>query len=106
MNDILGEIYEVLEARKSAAPESSYVALLYAGGDDAILRKISEEATELMLAAKSADQNGIVHEVADLWFHSLVLLSHCGIPLARIHEEMERRFGVSGLEEKASRTKK
>jgi phosphoribosyl-ATP pyrophosphohydrolase len=104
MSDVLSRLAEVLEARKSADPESSYVAKLYAKGQDAILKKIGEEATETVMAAKDGDADKIVYEVADLWFHSLVLLAQQGLHPDAVLAELDRRFGLSGLAEKASRT--
>jgi phosphoribosyl-ATP pyrophosphohydrolase len=103
MSDVLTQLAEVLEARKGAAPESSYVASLYASGLDKILKKIGEEATETVMAAKDGDKGQIVYEIADLWFHTLVLLAHEGLGPDDILVELDRRFGVSGHEEKASR---
>ncbi|MBN2887690.1 MAG: phosphoribosyl-ATP diphosphatase [Chromatiaceae bacterium] len=103
MSDVLEQLAEVLEARKGADPESSYVARLYAKGLDAILKKIGEEATETVMAAKDGDAEKICYEVADLWFHSLVLLAHQGLGPADVLAELDRRFGLSGLEEKAAR---
>lgn len=103
MTDIIDKLTEVLESRKSAAPDSSYVAGLYAKGTDAILKKIGEEATETVMAAKEGDAGKIVYETADLWFHTLVLLVQQGISPQQVLDELGRRFGVSGLEEKASR---
>jgi len=101
----LDELAKVLEARKQADPEHSYVASLYAKGLDAILKKIGEEATETVLAAKDGDPAQIVHETADLWFHTLVLLAQQGLGPEDVLAELERRFGLSGLEEKAARSK-
>jgi len=103
MTDIIEKLTEVLESRKNAAPDSSYVASLYAKGTDAILKKIGEEATETVMAAKEGDAGKIVYETADLWFHTMVLLVQQGIPPQQVLDELGRRFGVSGLEEKASR---
>lgn len=103
MNDVLARLSAVLEARKQADPESSYVARLYAKGLDAILKKIGEEATETVMAAKDGADDRIVAEVADLWFHSLVLLAHRGLGPEAVLTELDRRFGLSGLEEKARR---
>lgn len=103
MRDILDELAQVLEERKSADPESSYVARLYGKGLDAILKKIGEEATETVMAAKDGEGERIVSEVADLWFHCLVLLAHQGLGPDLVLAELERRFGLSGIEEKASR---
>jgi len=103
MTDIIDKLTEVLESRKNAAPDSSYVAGLYAKGTDAILKKIGEEATETVMAAKEGDAGKIIYETADLWFHTMVLLVQQGIAPQQVLDELGRRFGVSGLEEKASR---
>ncbi len=103
MADTLQQLAQVLEERKSAAPDSSYVASLYHKGLDAILKKIGEEATETVMAAKDGDKDKIIYETADLWFHSMVLLAHTGLGPEDVLKELERRFGLSGLEEKASR---
>jgi phosphoribosyl-ATP pyrophosphohydrolase len=103
VSDILGRLAEVLESRKEADPSVSYVAKLYAKGPDAILKKIGEEATETVMAAKDGDPQKIVHETADLWFHSLVLLAQQGLGPRDVLAELDRRFGLSGLEEKAKR---
>ena len=103
VSDILMQLAEVLEARKSADPGSSYVAGLYAKGLDAILKKIGEEATETVIAAKGGDAGQIVYETADLWFHTLVLLAQQGLGPEHVLRELDRRFGLSGLEEKAAR---
>ena len=102
-DEILRQLAEVLEQRKQAAPDSSYVASLYAKGLDSILKKIGEEATETVIAAKEGDVDQLVYEMADLWFHSLVLLAHQGLGPEQVLKELERRFGLSGLEEKAAR---
>jgi phosphoribosyl-ATP pyrophosphohydrolase len=102
-DDILQRLTETLEARKGAAPESSYVAKLYHKGDDAILKKVIEEAGEVLLAAKEGDKTHLVYEVADLWFHSLVLLAHKGLSADDVLNELARREGVSGITEKANR---
>ena len=104
MKDTLHQLAEVLEARKQATADSSYVASLYAKGLDAILKKVGEEATETVMAAKDGEQEKIVYEVADLWFHTLVLLAHQGLGPEDVLSELDRRFGLSGLDEKASRT--
>jgi phosphoribosyl-ATP pyrophosphohydrolase len=101
--DVLERLAEVLETRKTADPESSYVARLYGKGLDAILKKIGEEATETVMAAKDGEGSRIVSEVADLWFHTLVLLAHQGLQPGQVLGELERRFGLSGIQEKASR---
>lgn len=103
MNDMLERLAEVLQARKSADPGTSYVASLYAKGLDAILKKIGEEATETVMAAKDGDPQRIVAEVADLWFHTLVLLADQGLHPDAVLAELDRRFGLSGLTEKAAR---
>ncbi|NCC27388.1 MAG: phosphoribosyl-ATP diphosphatase [Gammaproteobacteria bacterium] len=103
MNDLLERLSEVLEARKDADPGSSYVAGLYSKGLDAILKKIGEEATETVMAAKDGVPEKIVHEVADLWFHTLVLLAQQDLGPADVLAELDRRFGLSGLDEKAGR---
>ena len=103
-NDILKQLAEVLEQRKHADPESSYVAKLYSKGLDAILKKIGEEATETVMAAKDGNVQQIVYETADLWFHTLVLLAHQGIGPEAVLTELARRFGLSGLDEKANRS--
>ena len=101
--DILRALADVLEQRRQADPDSSYVASLYHKGLDAILKKVGEEATETLIAAKGGDADELVYETADLWFHSLVLLVHQGVDPERVLNELERRFGLSGLEEKAAR---
>ena len=101
---VLGPLAATLEARKHADPDSSYVARLYAKGLDAILKKIGEEATETGLAAKNGDPQHLIHETADLWFHTLVMLAHQGLGPEAVLAELQRRFGVSGLAEKAART--
>ncbi|HYA39075.1 MAG TPA: phosphoribosyl-ATP diphosphatase [Candidatus Methylomirabilis sp.] len=103
MSDILNKLAAVLEARRNADPQSSYVADLYAKGLDAILKKIGEEATETVLAAKTGERDKIVHETADLWFHTLIMLAQTGVKPDDILAELERRFGTSGLDEKAAR---
>lgn len=103
MSDVLQQLAEVLEDRKQADPDSSYVAKLYAKGLDAILKKIGEEATETVLAAKDGEADKIVYETADLWFHTLVLLAHQGLGPEDVLNELSRRFGLSGLQEKAQR---
>lgn len=103
MTDTLHRLARVLEERKSADPDGSYVARLYGKGLDAILKKIGEEATETVMAAKDGVPEKIVYEVADLWFHSLVLLAQQGMGPDDVLRELDRRFGLSGLEEKARR---
>jgi phosphoribosyl-ATP pyrophosphohydrolase len=103
MSDVLNRLAEVLEARKQADPDSSYVAKLYHKGLDAILKKVGEEATETVMAAKDGVPEKIVYEVADLWFHTLVLLAQQGLKPEQVLAELDRRFGLSGLAEKARR---
>ncbi len=103
-SDILLQLAETLEQRKLADADTSYVASLYAKGLDAILKKVGEEATETVIAAKSGDRSAIVHETADLWFHCLVMLSQLDVSPEQVLQELESRFGVSGHEEKARRT--
>jgi len=103
MNNTLNKLAEVLEARKSAPPESSYVASLYAGGLDAVLAKVDEEAAEVIAAARQDDAQALVRETADLWFHCLVMLADRGLHPRDVLAELERRFGISGLDEKAGR---
>ncbi len=103
--EVLQRLHQVLLARKQADPKSSYVAGLYAKGIDSILKKVGEEATEVVLAGKDMDREQIIYETADLWFHTLVLLAHQNIDPATILNELDRRFGVSGIDEKNSRKK-
>ena len=103
MTDTLNQLAEVLEQRKTQSAEQSYVASLYNKGLDTILKKIGEEATETVIAAKGGDTSQIVYEMADLWFHCMVLLAQQGLHPDDILKELERRFGLSGLEEKARR---
>ena len=104
-DDILARLMAVLESRKDADPETSYVASLYHEGLDAILEKISEESAETIVAAKSGDKKQIVYETADLWFHCLVLLAQQNLTAQQVLDEMNRRFGLSGIVEKAARQK-
>jgi len=104
-SNTLTEVATILEARKSAEPSSSYVAKLYDKGLDAILKKVGEEATEVVMAAKDGQSDKIIYEVADLWFHTLVLLAQQNLHPDDVLKELERRFGISGLVEKASRNK-
>lgn len=103
MSDVLTELYETLQARKGANAQESYVAKLYRDGLDAILKKVGEEATETVIAAKSGDRAALVHELADLWFHSLVLMAAKDVPLSELTAELSRRRGRSGLDEKSAR---
>ena len=105
MDEILSTLEKILEQRKSATADNSYVASLYNLGTDKILDKISEESAELIKAAKDEGKDKIIHEVADLWFHTLVLLRHKNISIKEIETELIRRFGVSGHAEKAARNK-
>ena len=104
-DDILQAVYDVILERKASPSESSYTASLMQKGIDRILKKLGEEATELVIAAKGGDRAEIVYEAADLLFHTLVLLGYCDIPPAEIEAELRRRFGTSGLAEKAARGK-
>ena len=102
---ILERLEQAIAERRGAEPSSSYVASLNAKGLDHILKKVGEESTETVIAAKSGERAAIVHETADLWFHCLVMLAWHGIPVADVLAELERREGRSGIDEKASRTK-
>ena len=102
-NDTLARLAALIEQRKQADPDKSYVARLHAKGLDAILKKVGEEATETVMAAKDGDRAKIVYEVADLWFHSMIALSAFGLTPADVLAELERREGLSGLEEFALR---
>jgi len=110
MSDVLKQLGEILEQRKASTAEKSYVASLHQKGLNKILEKVGEEATETILAAKDAQASGdnkdVVYETADLWFHSLVMLSHLGEKPEAVLNELARRFDMSGLEEKASRADK
>lgn len=99
----LNDLASVLEQRKRADPASSYVARLHHDGLDAILKKVAEESFEVLMAARDGDREHLVYEIADLWFHTLVLLSHEGLGPQDVLDELARRFGTSGLEEKARR---
>ena len=103
MSDILEQLEKVLEERKQADADSSYVASLHAKGLEKILKKVGEEATETVIAAVGGDREQVVYETADLWFHIMVMLSHLDISHDEVLGELERRFGLSGLEEKAQR---
>ncbi|BFM13043.1 phosphoribosyl-ATP diphosphatase [Simiduia litorea] len=110
MSDILEQLTLVLEARKAADADSSYVASLHAKGLNKILEKVGEESVETIIAAKDAALSGskddVIYETADLWFHTLVMLSHLGLSANDVLTELARRFDLSGLEEKANRTSK
>lgn len=103
--DILERLEATIAARRKADPGSSYVASLNARGLDAILKKVGEEATEAVIAGKGGEREAIVHETADLWFHCLVLLAWHGVGVHEVLQELERREGRSGIDEKASRPK-
>jgi phosphoribosyl-ATP pyrophosphohydrolase len=109
MSDVLDQLTEVLEARKSAPADSSYVASLHEKGLNKILEKVGEEATETILAAKdmgngAADaREAVIAETADLWFHTMVMLSHLGLNQSQVLDELRKRFNISGLDEKAAR---
>lgn len=103
MSDVLNRLAELLEQRKQADPNSSYVAKLYAKGTDTILKKIGEEAAETIIAVKDGDADKIIYETADLWFHCLVMLANAGLNPDQVLQELARREGLSGLEEKAAR---
>ena len=103
MSDILGKLALVVESRKGADPATSYVARLLSQGEDAILKKIGEEATETVMAAKDGDRPKIIAETADLWFHSLVMLAYYGLKPGDVLAELSRREGLSGVDEKAAR---
>ncbi|HKO66557.1 MAG TPA: phosphoribosyl-ATP diphosphatase [Burkholderiaceae bacterium] len=100
---ILKQLADVIDSRKGGDAAASYVARLFALGDDAILKKIGEEATEAVLAAKGGERERIVGETADLWFHCLVMLSHYGLRPENVLDELSRRAGTSGIEEQALR---
>ena len=110
MNNIIEQLTEVLTSRKQVSPDSSYVAQLHNKGIDHILKKIGEESAEVLTAAKTLEydnsqshQDAVVYEMADLWFHSMVMLSHFDLEPMDVLKELERRFNLSGLEEKAAR---
>ena len=105
MDEILSTLEKILEQRKLATADNSYVASLYSQGTDKILDKISEESAEVIKAAKDEGKDKIIHEVADLWFHTLILLRHKNISVKEIETELIRRFGISGHVEKADRNK-
>ena len=103
--ETLERIADAINERKGGDPTKSYVAKLFAGGDDAMLKKIGEEATEVVLAAKGTDRLHLVREVTDLWFHCMIVLARHGLGPADVLAEMQRREGISGLDEKAARKK-
>ena len=102
--EVLRRVSDTLVARKQADPDSSYVSSLYAKGTDAICKKVAEEAAETIMASKDNDRLQIVREVTDLWFHSLILVAHHGLSVEDVLAEIRRREGVSGIDEKKSRT--
>jgi phosphoribosyl-ATP pyrophosphohydrolase len=102
-HDILQRLTQTIESRKGAAADTSYVAKLFSKGEDAILKKVGEEATEVLLAAKGGDKTHLVYETADLWFHCMVLLAQHGLSADDVLNELARREGVSGITEKQSR---
>lgn len=106
---VLGEIAEVIEVRRQAAPESSYVSQLLHQGEDVILKKVIEEAGETLMASKDVEKSAqgrlhLIKEVADLWFHTMVLLAHHNLRVDDVLMELKRRQNISGIDEKASRT--
>jgi phosphoribosyl-ATP pyrophosphohydrolase len=109
MENVLSQLAQVVEQRKTASEDESYVASLYAKGLNKILEKVGEEATETILAAKDAQTGtqaaraALIHETADLWFHTLVMLSHLDMGPDQVLEELAKRFNISGHDEKASR---
>jgi phosphoribosyl-ATP pyrophosphohydrolase len=104
MSDILERLADVVEARRAADPATSYVSQLLAQGEDAVLKKVGEEATETVMAGKDGDRRRIVSETADLWFHCIILLAHYGLRPADVLAELRRREGISGIDEKAARS--
>ncbi len=102
-SELLARLADVIESRRGADPDKSYVARLFHKGTDAILKKVGEEATETVMAAKDGDAQKIVYEVADLWFHSLVALAQFGLRPEAVLAELARREGLSGLDEFAAR---
>jgi phosphoribosyl-ATP pyrophosphohydrolase len=104
MSDILDRLAEIMEQRKSADASTSYVAKLYAKGTDSILKKVGEEATETVIAAKGGNKEEIIYETADLWFHTLVMLANAGLKPQDVLDELARREGLSGIDEKNARS--
>ena len=102
-HDVLADLSQVLRERKGSSADESYVARLYAEGIDKILKKVGEEATETVIAAKDGDREAVIRETADLWFHILVMLTHLDVEPNKVLDELARRFGTSGLVEKAAR---
>ena len=105
MSDFLEKLAAVVESRKGADPGTSYVAKLLAAGEDAVLKKVGEEATETVMAGKDGDRRRIVAETADLWFHTVVMLAYYGLKPSDVLAELRRREGISGIDEKESRKK-
>ena len=103
MNNILSSVQDVIDSRKGSDPESSYVAQLLHKGEDKILKKVIEEAGEVLMASKDGGGEHLLYEVADLWFHNMVLLAHHGLRVEEVLAELARRQGLSGLTEKAQR---
>ena len=101
----LDELANTLESRRGADPSTSYVAKLFNAGQDAVLKKVGEEATETILAAKNGDKQHLIRETADLWFHSMIMLTQAGLRPSDVIDELKRREGISGLTEKAARAK-
>ena len=105
-NDILQRLTETIETRRGRTDGASYVGQLFHKGEDAILKKVGEEATEVLLAAKSGNKQALIYETADLWFHCMVLLAQHDLSAAEVLQELARREGVSGVDEKAARERK
>lgn len=104
MNDILNRLADLLEQRKTAEPDTSYVAKLYSKGMDGILKKVGEEATETIIAAKGGNKDEIIYETADLWFHTMVMLAKADLKPQDVLDELARREGLSGIDEKNARS--
>lgn len=105
MNDIIQRLTELLESRKEADPQVSYVAKLYSKGMNSILKKVGEEAAETIIAAKDGNKEDLIYETADLWFHTMVMLTEAGLSAQDVLNELARREGLSGIAEKASRSR-
>ena len=105
MNDIIQRLTELLESRKEADPQVSYVAKLYSKGLNSILKKVGEEAAETIIAAKDGSKEDLIYETADLWFHTMVMLAEAGLSAQDVLNELARREGLSGIAEKASRSR-
>ena len=105
MNDIIQRLTELLEARKEADPQTSYVAKLYSKGMNSNLKKVGEAAAETIIAAKDGSKEDLIYETADLWFHTMVMLSQAGLSAQDVLDELARRVGLSGIAEKAARPK-